>query len=268
MKVAGKVIVVTGGGNGLGRELVRQLVARGARVAAVDINAAGLEETVAPLGKGANVATFEANVADRSAVEALPARVIEHFGSVDGLINCAGVLHPFVRFHELEWAAIERVLNVNFMGTLYMVRAFLPKLLERPEAHVLNVASMGAYVAVPGQSIYCASKAAVKLMTEGIHFELMHTKVRVSVAMPGQLLTNMMTNSGVEAPIAGAAVRSRVPLGTTPESGAKQILEGMEADAYHIFVGNDAKFMDAFHRLTPRRAAATIAKQLGELLRR
>ncbi|MET0285217.1 MAG: SDR family oxidoreductase [Polyangiales bacterium] len=263
MKLANKVVVVTGAGNGLGRELTRQLVTRGARVAAVDINADGLKETLAALASS-SVADFALSVADKEAVDALPAQVIARFGSVDGVINCAGVLHPFAPFHTLEWSAIERVLDVNLKGTLHVLRAFLPHLLARPEGHVLNIASMGGFIAVPGQTIYCASKAAVKLLTEGIHFELLKTNVRVSLALPGALETNILTNSGI--PVPPGAANMPAPLVTSAPSAAKQILDGMEANAYHILVGRDAKLMNAFNRLSPRRAAATIAKQLGELL--
>jgi short-subunit dehydrogenase len=74
--------------------------------------------------------------------------------------------------NELGYEAIERVMNVNFYGTLYMTKTFLPHLLTRPEAHVVNVSSMGGFLPVPGQVIYGASKAAVKLLTEGLHSEL------------------------------------------------------------------------------------------------
>lgn len=263
MKLANKVVVVTGAGNGLGRELVRQLVARGASAAALDIDAQGLAETAASLD-AERVATFPGSVANQELVAGLPARVIERFGRVDGVINCAGVLHAFELFHKLDGSAIERVLDVNLKGTMYMVRAFLPHLLQRPEAHLLNVASMGGFVAVPGQSVYCASKAAVKLLTESLHFELARTNVRVSLAMPGALGTNMTANSGI--PIPEGATKMPAPKVTSPERAAAQALSGIEADAYHILIGKDAKLMSALHRLSPLRAAAIIAKQLGPLL--
>lgn len=68
---------------------------------------------------------------------------MDRFGSVDGIINCAGIIQPFVRLNDLEYAAIDRVMDVNFRGTLYMTKTFLPWLLKRPEAHIVNVSSMG-----------------------------------------------------------------------------------------------------------------------------
>lgn len=161
MKLHDKVVVVTGGGSGMGRELVLGLLVRGASVAAVDLNPATLAETADLAGaRRDKVATFVVAITDRAAVKALPEQVIARFGAVDGVINNAGIIQPFVRLEDLDDAAIERVMNVNLYGTLYMTRAFLPHLLARPVAHVTNVSSMGGFLPVPGQTLYGASKSA------------------------------------------------------------------------------------------------------------
>lgn len=141
MKVQGKVVVVTGGGSGMGRALVLQLLGKGARVAAVDLNAASLQETARLAQAGERLSTHVLNITQREAVEALPAEVIARHGAVDGLINNAGIIQPFVRVNDLDYSAIERVMNVNFYGTLYMIKAFLPHFLQRPEAHIVNISS-------------------------------------------------------------------------------------------------------------------------------
>src|SRR5215212_10444758 len=198
MKVLNKVMVVTGGGNGMGREVVLNLLSKGARVAAVDINEATLHETRGLAGnKENNLSTHIVDITNKDAVTALSQEVIALHGAVDGLINNAGIIQPFVRVNELDYDAIERVMNVNFYGTLYMTKAFLPHLLTRPEAHIANLSSMGGFLPVPGQSIYGASKAAVKLFTEGLHSELLTTNVRVTVIFPGAIGTNIAANSGV-----------------------------------------------------------------------
>lgn len=132
MKVNGKVWVVTGAASGMGRELVLELVRRGARVAAVDLNPEGLEETSRLAAAGPRLSTHVLNITDRAGVAALPAAVVAGHGVVDGLLNNAGIIQPFVPVAELDEATIERVLDVNFHGTLTMVRAFLPLLRERP----------------------------------------------------------------------------------------------------------------------------------------
>ncbi|GAV31904.1 putative oxidoreductase SadH [Coriobacteriaceae bacterium EMTCatB1] len=268
MRLAGKTVVVTGGGNGIGRELVLQLLKRGARAAAVDINDAALAETASLAGADAErLSTHAVNITDRSAVEALPEAVLAAHGQVDGLINCAGIIQPFVKLNDLGYDAIERVMNVNFWGVVNMTKTFLPHLLARPEAHIANVSSMGGFLPVPGQTAYGASKAAVKLLTEGLRSELMATPVRVTVIFPGAIGTDIAKHSGVEAPGQEAASQeaSKIPV-TPPAEAARVILDGIEADTYRVLIGKDAKTMDLLTRLMPDRAAKLIYKQMRSLL--
>lgn len=262
MRVQNKVVVVTGGGSGMGRELVLELLRRGARVAAVDINERTLAETAALAGS-ANLATFTLNIADRQAVEALPDQVEAQLGPVDGLINNAGIIQPFVRVAELEYAAIERVFDVNWRGPLYLTKTFLPRLLQRPEGHIVNVSSMGGFVPVPGQSVYGASKAALKLLTEALHSELADTQVRVTVVFPGAVATNIMANSGLPVPKDPPAQTAKI---LSADRAARLILDGMEANRFRVLVGKDARMMDALYRLNPKRTTALIARKMRNLL--
>jgi short-subunit dehydrogenase len=268
MRVAGKVLVVTGAGSGMGREVALEALRRGARVAAVDVNPSSLEEAATLADAGDRLSTHVVNVADQAAVAALPAAVVGLHSTVDGLVHCAGIIQPFVRVTELEDAAIERVFAVNWWGTLYLTRAFLPVLLARPEGHLVNVSSMGGFLPVPGQTIYGASKAAVKLLTEGLHSECRGTNVHVTVVFPGAVATNITTNSGVDIPVspeqAAAAARRTLPA----DKAARIILDGMERNAYRVMVGSDAKLMDRLYRLSPSRAAGFIARQMQDLLGR
>ena len=266
MKVQDKVIVVTGGGNGMGRELVLHLLAKGASVAAMDINESTLQETMKLAGdRRDKLATFVLNVADKQAVEALPSKVIERFGTVDGVINNAGIIQPFVRLNELKFEAIDRVLDVNFYGTLYMVKAFLPYLLQRPVGHVVNVSSMGGFLPVPGQTVYGASKAAVKLLTEGLYAELLNTNVKVTLVYPGAIGTNIATNSGVAINISAEDQKSAART-LAPDKAAQIIVDAIEQDRYSVLVGSDARFMDFIYRLNPKAAAGFIYKQMKSLL--
>ena len=105
MKLDDKVIVVTGAGSGMGRELALALLGRGARVAAVDLRAESLEQTAALAAAGQRLSVHVLDVTDRAAVEALPDQVIAAHGTVDGVINNAGIIQPFVTFEELDHAA-------------------------------------------------------------------------------------------------------------------------------------------------------------------
>jgi short-subunit dehydrogenase len=267
LKVLDKVVVVTGAGGGIGRELVLTLLSRGARVAAVDINKDALDETVKQAGeKAGNVSIHIVDLTDQEAVEALPEKVIEYHGAVDGIVNNAGIIHPFTNINDLTYDKIKLVMDINFYGTLYMTKAFLPYLLKRPVGHITNISSMGGFLPVPGQAIYGASKAAVKLMTEGLYAELKDTNVNVTVVFPGGVGTDIMKNSGVEG--AGMTNASEQDLSQllTPKEAADIIINGMENDQYRVLAGKDSKMMDTLYRLSPKRAVGIIAKQMKKLI--
>ncbi len=267
MKVNGKTIVVTGGGSGMGREITLLLLRKGARVAAIDINEKTLQETAALAGDHqGRLTTHIVNITDQKAVFALPEIVIKAHGAVDGLINNAGIIQPFVRINELAMKDIERVININFWGLVNMTKAFLPYLLERPEGHIVNTSSMGGYLPVPGQSVYGASKAAVKLFTEGLHSELLATNVHVTAVFPGAIATNITANSGVTASAEMSTTKAPKIKMTTAPVAAEIIVDGMEKNKYHVFVGSDAKMMDFLTRLMPERAARIIYSQMRSLL--
>lgn len=266
MQIQDKVFVVTGGGNGMGREVVLGLLQRGAHVAAVDLNEAGLAETVELSGNAQRLTTHVVNVTDRKAVLKLPAEVEKAHGAVDGLLNVAGIIQPFVKIADLEFEQIEKVFNVNFWGVVNMTKAFLPTLLTRPEAGLLNVSSMGGFLPVPGQAAYGASKAAVKLFTEALFAELQGTNVAVTVVFPGGVGTNITANSGVAMPNLDPALMAKAPKTTTPADAGRQIIEGLERGAFRVRIGSDAKFMDRLSRLSPRRATLLIANQMKSLL--
>lgn len=263
MKVRGKKIIVTGGGSGIGRALVLHLLKKGAHVIALDINQEALEETKKLAGQNTdNVSTYVLDITDKQVVEALPDKV----GEIDGLINNAGIIQPFVRVNDLKYEAIDRVMKVNFYGMLYMTKTFLPHLLKRPEAHIINVSSMGGFLPVPGQSVYGASKAAVKLLTEGLSSELASTNVHVSVVFPGATQTNITTNSGVKGPQMPADSKSQnIPM-LSARVAAKIILDGVEKNKTRILVGKDSKIMNYLYRLSPSFATNLITKQMKSLL--
>ena len=202
-----------------------------------------------------------------NAVEALPQAVIEAHGAVDGLINNAGIIQPFVRLNDLQYDAIERVLKVNLYGVIYMTKAFLPYLLLRPSAHIVNVSSMGGFFPVPGQTLYGASKAAVKLLTEGLYSELTDTHVRVTVVFPGAIATNISANSGVAAPAGAASAEAARSFPTTSaERAAEVIIEGIEQDKFQVYIGRDSNMMNILYRLSPKRATRFMYNQMKSLL--
>lgn len=263
MDLKHKTIVVTGGANGMGRELTLLLLAKGARVAAVDINKDALRTTVSLAGSNAaKLSTHILDITDHEAVKIFPEEVIKAHGQVDVLINNAGIIQPFVDVKELDFDQIDRVINVNLYGTLYLTKAFLPYFLNRPEAYIANVSSMGGFLPVPGQSIYCATKAAVKLLTEGLYAELKNTSVRVSIIFPGAIGTDITTNSGVASPKRSSNLEESKAKTLSPVKAAEIIVSGIERNKTRIFVGKDASLMDKLYRFSPSLASNMIAKKL------
>ena len=222
MKVQDKVFVVTGAGSGMGRELVLQLIAKGAHVAAVDLNEESLNETIALIhSSAAKVSSHVLNVSDAESVAALPNEVISAHGHVDGIINNAGIIQPFVRVNDLSFEAIHKVMNVNFFGLLSM--------------------------------------------TKGLYAELRETNVRVSVVFPGAINTNITANSGVHMDLP-KDMDPKDYKTLAADKAAQIIIEGIERDQLHIFVGSDSKFMNFLYRLAPTFATNLIAKKMKGLL--
>ena len=262
----GKTLLVTGGGNGIGREVVLELLRRGASVAAVDLRAESLEETAALAGESRQrVATFAVDITDREAVEALPAQVADVLGPIDGVVNVAGIIQPFVPLAELDRAVMERVVDVNLWGTINVLQATLPGLLDRPEGHVANVSSMGGFLPVPGQTVYGASKAAVKLLTEALWAELRDTHVGVTVVMPGAIATDIAANSGVSVPGMDDAAEASTPMTSAPDA-ARAIVDAIESGKLHLYVGRDSWSMGLLVRAAPQFAVRFIQRQMKGLL--
>lgn len=260
MKVKDKVFVVTGAGSGMGRELSIQLVRKGAKVALVDILQKNLHETESLAGKD-QVSLHIVNITDREKVHQLPAEVIAAHGSVDGVINNAGIIQPFVDVKDLDYTLIEKVMNVNFYGTLYMTKAFLPELLKRPEAHIANVSSMGGFIPFPGQTFYSASKAAVKIFTEGLYSELKGTNVGVTVIHPGAVNTNIMENSEIKNPnFKDSEDKGQKIL--SAEKATSIMISGIEQNKFRVLVGKDANMLDYLYRFNPKTAVDLIVKKM------
>lgn len=266
MEIRDHVVVVTGGGNGIGREVVLALLRDGARVAAVDLRADSLAETSRLADAGDRLTAHAVDVTDRAAVLTLVDEVVAAHGRVDGLVNVAGIIQRFVKVVDLPYAEIQRVMAVNFWGVVNTCTAFLPHLVARPAAALVNVSSMGALAPVPGQSAYGASKAAVKLFTEGLYAELRGTPVAVTVVFPGGVATGIAQNSGSAIPASGHDTSAMEAKLTTPQAAAAAIVDAVRTGPYRLCIGADARGLDRLSRLAPRRATELIAKRMASLL--
>lgn len=263
MAVRGKVALVTGAGSGMGREMTLELVKRGARVAAVDLHANTLEETK-KLG-GSGVATFAMDVTNRDKIAKLPEDIHKALGDVDIVINNAGIVHPFAKMNDLPFSTAMRVMDVNFNAPFFIIKTFLPGLLKRPQGYILNVGSMASFIPVPGLSAYCASKGALKMMTEELRTELSDTNIGVTIAFPGSIDTNIMANSEVTLNPAGTEVMTAMK-GLPATTAAKIMIDAIESGDPRVTVGEDATYLDYMSRCRPVFAADTLYQQMKNLV--
>ncbi len=267
MELTGSVIVVTGGGNGIGQQVVLELLRAGATVVAVDLRADSLAQTASLASAPDRLDTRALDITDRAAVLELPAQVEAAHGRVDALVNVAGIIQPFVPIAELDFGQIEHVMDVNFWGTVNTCKAFLPLLESRPSAALVNVSSMGALVPVPGQGAYGASKAAVKLFTEGLYAEHQDSPLAVTVVIPGGVATAIADNSHVEGPELSEADAAKATGNlTTAQDAATQIVDAIRSGTPRVVIGSDARGLDRLSRLMPVRAIGIVAKKMRELL--
>jgi NAD(P)-dependent dehydrogenase (short-subunit alcohol dehydrogenase family) len=269
---AGKIAVVTGGGSGMGRELVCQLAAEGCSVAACDIDVDSLAGTrelaLGAAGAGtAAISVHECDVSDEAAMlrfrdEALEAHRSEHVDLV--FANAAiGGGGSFINDPREQW---ERVFAINWWGVYYTARTFLPLLIASPEGVLVNLSSVNGFWGSLGpnwpHTAYSTAKFAVKGFTESLIEDLRTNAphVRVVLVMPGYIATNIVGNSmrafGVtdSAEIAKANAGWRDGAPTTAASAATVILDGVRSGAWRIVVGADAKLLDEFVRANPESA--------------
>jgi NAD(P)-dependent dehydrogenase (short-subunit alcohol dehydrogenase family) len=264
---AGKFAVVTGGGSGMGRELVRQLAADGCSVAACDVRESTVAETaelaLAGAPDGTKVTAHVADVADEAQVlrfrdEALAAHETDQ---VDLVFANAGIGGggSFLNDPREQW---ERVFAVDFWGVYYCARAFLPLLVASPEGVLVNTSSVNGFWATLGPGMphtaYSTAKFAVKGLSEALIEDLRVNAphVRVAVVMPGHVGTDIVANSmlafGVpeaDAFEAGKGFRDSAPLSAA--GAATIILDGVRAGEWRILVGDDARRLDSFVRANP-----------------
>ena len=205
MQIKDRVFIVTGGSSGLGAGTARLLVAEGARVVVADVNRAGGEALASELGASARF--IETDVASESSGRAAVELAVSAFGSLSGLINCAGIA-PAEKVvgreapHRLD--AFARVINVNLVGTFNMIRLAADVMSKQaPNASgergvIVNTASVAAFEGQIGQAAYSASKAGVVGMTLPIARELARFGIRVMTIAPGVFETPMLLGMPVE----------------------------------------------------------------------
>lgn len=180
-------VLVTGASSGIGRACASAFAAAGARL----VLAARREDRLATLAGelDTEVHALALDVRDRAAVERAVASLPSEWAQIDILVNNAGLAAGYAPLHDGDPEDWDRMIDTNVKGLLYMTRAVAPGMVERGRGHVLNIGSIAGHETYPNGAVYCASKAAVDRITQGLRMDLIGTGVRVSTVDPGMVET-------------------------------------------------------------------------------
>ncbi len=243
--LAGRTAAITGAGSGIGHALARELAGRGCRLELADRDGEALERVVAELGGvGAEI-----DVADAGALEQWADQVADR-GGADLLVNNAGI-SVYGTFASMSGDEVERLLRVNLLGVVHGCRAFLPQLVER-RGHLVNMASMAAWMGIPMQTTYAASKAAVRTFSAGLRVELAVRGVGVTCALPGTTGTRLMAGAGgPHRQVTDRMHRSMLRVGVSPERVARAVVRGVRRNRAEVHVGPDAHLVRLTMALAP-----------------
>jgi short-subunit dehydrogenase len=211
-----RVAVVTGASSGIGWALAKELAAHGAKLGLVARREPELERLASEIRSGGGTAmSAAADVADRASTLDAIGRLTAQLGPADLLVANAGVGVP-TRLEPQNVPDVERMIRVNLFGVMYAIEAVLPAMLERRTGHLVGVSSLAAYKGLPGQSGYCASKAALNAYLEGLRIRLRKSGVRVTTVCPGFIRTPMTADA-----------KHPLPLLMTPEKAARKIVRAI-----------------------------------------
>lgn len=256
MKLDQRIAVVTGAGGGIGRAIALSLARRGCHLSLCDVREEGLRQVADEASAlGVRCVTHRLDVADRSAVRALPGHVIAAHGGVHLIVNNAGVAVGGT-FEEVSEVDFDWLMEINFHAVVRMTRAFLPHLRVAAEGRIVNISSLHGLVSPAGQVPYTASKFAVRGFSNGLRHELAGSTVGITVVHPGGVATSIAKNARAPGTVDAAIFEARREranrlLRMPPERAGEIIVKGIERNAARILVGTDAKVVSVLERLMP-----------------
>lgn len=245
-----KLVVITGAAGGIGSALARAFAARKAELALIDLDPDALDRLAQSL-PGAKVSTHVANVGDPESIAQAREAILDRHGRVDLLVNNAGIT-VFSDFESTEPAEIERVLAVNLRGVIYGCKIFLPDLRARPRAHIVNVSSMAGLAGMPWQTLYCASKFAVRGFSASLRAELARAGVGVTCVLPGTTRTGIVGAAASRNPQLRDQLSSLLlAYGYPPQWLARKVVRAVRFNRAELRVGPDSWLLSAAVRLSP-----------------
>ncbi len=195
MDYSGRVVVITGASSGIGKESAIEFAKLRASIVLVSRNRDRLEEVAKELSKfQTQTLVCVCDVSQKNQVAQMGNQVLEKFGRVDILVNNAG-FGIYGNFNDLKIEEIESQMETNYLGMIYCIKAFLPKMLEQKSGHIVNVASVAASFGIPAMAAYCASKFAMLGFSESLYHELNGSGVGITVVSPIMVKTNFFNHN-------------------------------------------------------------------------
>jgi NAD(P)-dependent dehydrogenase (short-subunit alcohol dehydrogenase family) len=262
---AGRTVLVTGAGGGLGRAIALRFAQAGARIAAVDKDASGVEQLQGEIeGRGGQCLALPCDITDAEACARAVAAAVERFGTLEVLVNNAGMSQRS-GFAATDLAVIRRVMDVNFHGAVHCTKAALPHLLAA-RGLIVAVSSVAGYTPLIARTGYAASKHAMHGFFESLRTELAPAGVDVMMVCPSFIATRIDRNAlgGDGQPVRHAQVTIGDPL--SPDTVAERIFAGAERHRRLLLVGRTAWQAWWVSRLAPRLYEKLMARRLsGEL---
>jgi 2-hydroxycyclohexanecarboxyl-CoA dehydrogenase len=237
VKLRDKATIVTGGASGIGRAIAEACAREGARVAVVDVNAAGSRDTVEAIEKAGGVAAaWPLDITDVAAVDRMVDEVASRWGRVDVLVNCAGWDRPmpFVDTTPEFW---ERVLAINLKGPIACMRAALRRMIPQESGRIVTIASDAGRVGSTGEAVYSAAKGGLIAMTKTVAREVARHRINVNCVCPGPSDTPLFRNEFAAAsPKLAESLKRVIPWGRlgTPEDIAPTVVFLASDDAAFI----------------------------------
>lgn len=186
-----KTVLITGATSGIGRACARKFARGGYRLIITGRRAAALKNVAEELkAEGAEVLSLLFDVCDRESVRRSIDSIPEEWRTIDVLINNAGLALGLEPEYEGDFADWDTMIDTNIKGLLNMTRFIVPDMVRRNHGHIINVGSVAGDAAYAGGNVYCATKSAVKALTDGLRIDVAHTAVRVTNLKPGLVETN------------------------------------------------------------------------------
>lgn len=235
-----KNVLITGGASGIGKLMGQLVLERGANLVIWDINREALDSTVAALGNAGKVAGYCVDITNALQLKETAERVISSHGTVDVLINNAGIVVGKY-FHEHTVADVEKTMNVNALAPMLIAREFLPGMMAQNSGHICNIASSAGLISNPGMSVYAASKWSVIGWSDSVRLEMKKLKkdVGITTVTPYYINTGMFDG-----------VKSVVPI-LIPEKVARNIIRAIEHQKIFLSMPWSVRFVRFFQGLLP-----------------